>query len=127
MERTNYILSDAELRDLPDGTPCTEGGTIADFMDELAEAKRAIIETGAKPQEKRARLLLLMWAVYFLGVLRGGEEYRNTLLAKEPATEQPDFTPLTFELSGSCAQMIADDLDGLMPGELTQLWADLEF
>lgn len=127
MTREYYILDDSTLRELADGTPCTEGGSISDFMDEIRVAKKAVAETGATPRNERARLLLLMWSIYFLGVLRGGEEYRNQLLVREellaPGAERSDFTPIPFELSKSCAQMFADDLDDLPLSELNKLWA----
>ena len=129
MERKDYILDDSALRDLADTTPYSEGGLLSDFMDEAEEVVEAITKTGVKIKDERARLLFLMRGFYLLGILRGGEEYRGTLQAVEevesPGMEQTEFERVPFELSDSCADLFADDLNGLTPKEITQLWASL--
>lgn len=131
MKTINYILKDSELRDIADDTPYSEGGLLSDFMDELAEAKRASTEANVTLCSGAARLLFLVRSVYFLGVLRGGEAYREQLLAAEavsnPGMGQQTFAPVPFELSESCAQMFADDLNELTGDEMTKLWASLNF
>lgn len=131
MERIDYILENADLKDLADGTPYAEGGMLSEFMDELAEARKASAAASVTLYGGPARLLFLMRSIYFLGVLRGGEEYREQLLAVDalydPDAEHQEFDPVPFELSESCAQLFVDDLNSLSADELTQLWASLKF
>lgn len=131
MERINYILEDSHLRDIADGTPYSEGRLLSDFMDELAEARKACTEADVALCSGPARLLFLVRSVYLLGVLRGGEGYRAELLAAEyvsnPGMGQQTFAPVPFELSESCAQMFVDDLNELTGEEMAKLWASLNF
>lgn len=58
-----------------------------------------------------ARALFLMRGFYFLGILRGGEAYRASLLLNDNlnADERPT---VPFELSASCADLCVKDFEG---------------
>lgn len=131
MTREHYILDDQTIRDFTDFTPYTEGGTVPDFIDEAEEVAKAIVKTGVEFNDEQARLLFLMRGFYLLGILRGGEEYRNTLQAHHetmnPDAAQQEFQRLPFELSAFCAETFANDLNYLTSDELAQLWSVLDF
>ena len=131
MTRKDYILDDQTIREFTEFSPYTEGGTIPDFMDEAEEVAKAIAKTGVEFNDEQARLLFLMRGFYLLGILRGGEEYRNTLQAHaetlNPDTVQQEFQRIPFALSGSCAETFANDLNYLTSDELAQLWTVLDF
>lgn len=76
-----YILSDEELIELSEGCPMTEGGTLDEFVEEAAVVAQAVAVAGVdlKQLHPNSRALFLMRAFYFLGILRGGESYREEL------------------------------------------------
>ena len=71
------------------------------------------------------RLLAMMRGFYFLGVLRGGEEYRNTLQAteevNEPGTEREIIPSLPFALSELCAEDFVEEAEELRAEEWAQV------
>lgn len=107
----DYILSDEELLELSEYAPMTEGGTLEELLEEAKVVAAAIRKTGESLSglDKRAKALFYMRAFYFLGVLRGGEAYRVSLLLDDDinAEEPPQ---IDFGLSDSCAELFADDL-----------------
>lgn len=125
MDRNDYILDEQSLRDLADGTPCAEGAPLEDFLEEGKEVVRALDQVGAASKDQRVRLLAMMRGFYFLGVLRGGEEYRNTLQAKEevnePGTEGEIIPPMPFALAELCAEDFVEEAEQLDPDEWAQV------
>lgn len=114
------ILPDEELHYLSEYTPYTEGGLLSEFEEEGQRVVQAIAQANIQVTDKRARRLLLLRGFYFLGVLRGAEAYRTTILeAVNPELPAPE--PLPFELGEGCAQLFADDLNQLPRGELYRL------
>lgn len=108
-----YILSDDELFDLSESAPLTEGGTLDELLDESKEVMRAIDAAKADDGvlvDDRAWALYLMRGFYFLGILRGGEAYRATLLDDIPGADEPPAVP--FALSESCTYLFAKDFEG---------------
>lgn len=81
MNENKYILSDADIMELSEGCPMTEGGTLDEFVEEAAVVAQAVAVAGVDLQQLRpnSRALFLMRAFYFLGILRGGESYREEL------------------------------------------------
>lgn len=125
MERNDYILDEQALRELADGTPCAEGAPLEDFLEEGKEVVRALDQVGADSADQRVRLLAMMRGFYFLGVLRGGEEYRNTLQAtdevNEPGTEGEIIPPMPFVLSELCAEDFVEEAEELRAEEWAQV------
>ena len=127
----NYIvqvesnsLSDEELRFLSEYTPYAEGGLLSEFEEEGKRVMEALAQVNAEVTDKRAQQLFLLRGFYFLGVLRGAEAYRNTILDTVNPDRQ-DAEPLAFELDEGCAQLFADDLNKLPRGELERLCSAL--
>ena len=118
-------MDEQSLRDLADGTPCAEGDPLDDFLEEGKEVARALEQAGAAITDQRVRLLAMMRGFYFLGVLRGGEEYRNTLRARDevnkPGAEWELFPPLTFALSELCAEDFVEEAEALRAEEWAQV------
>ena len=69
------------------------------------ERAAMLVYAAARP----ARALFLMRGVYFLGILRGGEAYRASLLLNDNlnADERPT---VPFELSESCTDLFVQDV-----------------
>lgn len=116
MNEKKYILPDDELLDLSEAAPLTEGGTLEELLEEAQYVAEAVEKTGERlnGMDKKARALFYMRAFYFLGVLRGGEAYRASLLLDDDinAKEPPQAA---FELSDSCTELFADELH--LPGK----------
>lgn len=112
MDENEYIFSDGELFDLGESAPLTEGGQLEDLLSEARQVARAIEKTGVDLSSlwPQARALFLMRGFYFLGILRGGEAYRATLLDDIPGSAEPPEVP--FELSEVCADLCAKELEG---------------
>ena len=109
MDENKYILSDEDLFDLSESAPLTEGGLLEDLLSEAQQVAEAIKKTGVdlSALSPQARALFFMRGFYFLGILRGGEAYRATLLDDIPGADEPPTVP--FELSDSCADLCVDD------------------
>ena len=112
MNEKKYILSDDDLLELSEETPLTEGGILDDLLDAADQVAVAVRASGVNLSalDDRARSLFFMRAFYFLGVLRGGEAYRAKLLDDDDGADEPP--QVHFELSDSCADLFADDLQG---------------
>ena len=69
------------------------------------ERAAMLVYAAARP----ARALFLMRGFYFLGILRGGEAYRASLLLNDNlnADERPT---VPFELSESCTDLFVQDV-----------------
>lgn len=112
-----YILSDEDLMELSEGCPLTEGGTLEAFVDEAAVVAQAVQAAGVELQLLRpvSRALVMMRAFYFLGILRGGESYREEI----EVIDELDGGTVRNEVLGSCdfslvdwaAQDAAEELD----------------
>lgn len=112
MEENEYIFSDGDLLDLSESAPLTEGGPLSDLLSEAQAVAGAIKKTGVDLSRlcPQARALFLMRGFYFLGMLRGGEAYRATLLDDIPGAVDRPTVP--FELSEVCADLFAKELEG---------------
>lgn len=123
----NKILTDDELRSLADWTDFSEGEGIGfrELSGELAggfpAALRAVAAAASGEAERLPgpeRVLFLCRAFYFLGVLRGGEAYRDSLECDMEA-ELPE--PLPFELDDFAAADFKDGLLELKPEDRDKL------
>lgn len=113
LERKDYILGDEELRELADSTPYPEGGLLEEFLAEAAVVMEAVKIGETNCNDRRAQLLAVMRAFYFLGIRRGGEAYRSALQNAEQANGAEDVPPLSFTLDGLCADLFGEDLSAL--------------
>lgn len=123
----NKILTDDELRALADWTDFPEGEGVGfrEMSGELAGGFAAILRAVSAAVAGEAtrlpgpeRVLFLCRAFYFLGVLRGGEAYRDSLECDMEA-ELPE--PLPFELDDFAEADFADGLLELKPEDLEKL------
>lgn len=129
-QRDKGILSDAELLELADFTPFTEGEPVlmcepgwepfCCFWHEATEVAKAIAAEATRLSSGQARALFAMRGFYFLGILRGGEAYRNSLIDTET---EPEFTDLPFQLDSGAAADFVDDMNELTPELFNQLCA----
>lgn len=122
-ETGTAILTDDELLFLNESTPFTEGSGLTEFLEEAAEVAKVVNPVCATTKDNRVRLLLLMRGFYFLGVLRGGEAYRDTLTDDVDSAQKLSFD----QCSVSCTELFADDLNELSPAELAQVCAAMGF
>ena len=121
------FLSDDELRALGDWTPLGEGEGVG-FLEASGELAGGFpdalrdVAAAAGGEARRLpgpeRVLFLCRAFYFLGVLRGGEAYRDSLGCDAEA-ELPE--PLPFELDDFSAADFADGLLELKPEDRDKL------
>lgn len=111
MNSNEYILSDDELMELSEGCPMTEGGTLEELVDEAAVVAQAVAAAGVDLRQLRpsSRSLFLMRAFYFLGVLRGGESYRDELRTIDELAGGEGSCD--FALTDWLAQDAAEELD----------------
>lgn len=125
MDGKKYILSDENIRDLTDTTPFSEGDPVGFLEDgdgcgfwmaaeEVAEASAV---QAAKLPAGQARALFHMRAFYFLGVLRGAEEYRSML------TDKFELKTIPFSLDDGCSQEFRESLEAMPPEEFRRLCA----
>jgi len=105
------ILSDKDLMELSEDVPMPEGGTLEQFIGEAGVVEQAIQATGVKLPQLRptSRALFLMRAFYLLGVLRGGEAYRNAILAIHDEDWEEKDCP--FSMVGWIAEDVAENLN----------------
>lgn len=106
-----HILSDKDLMELSENVPMPEGGTLEQFTWEAGVVANAVQATGVKLQQLRpiSRALFLMRAFYLLGVLRGGESYRQKLCAIDGIDLETEECP--FSLVAWMAGDVAEGLD----------------
>ena len=121
------ILTDDELRALADWTDFSEGEGVGfrEMSGDLAGGFPTILrDVGAAVAGEATRLpgpervLFLCRSFYLLGVLRGGEAYRDSLECDMEA-ELPE--PLPFELDDFGAADFADGLLELKPEDRDKL------
>ena len=121
------ILTDDELRALADWTDFSEGEGVGfrEMSGDLAGGFPTILrDVGAAVAGEATRLpgpervLFLCRSFYLLGVLRGGEAYRDSLECDMEA-ELPE--PLPFELDDFAAADFADGLLELKPEDRDKL------
>jgi len=104
----NFLKMD--LAELSEETPFSEGDGVIEFREEAVALAAALKKTGAnlrKVQDVRRRALFLMRGFYFLGVFRGGEAARSTLLGNDEAENG------ALDLSDNCAGLFMDELKAL--------------
>lgn len=117
MRGNEYILSNEDLMELSEGCPMTEGGTLDEFVEEAAVVAQAVAVAGVDLQQLRpnSRALFLMRAFYFLGVLRGGESYREDIYVTDEMDNGEISNeirePYAFSMVAWMAQDMADELD----------------
>lgn len=118
------ILLDEEIQEFTDYTPLAEGAGLQDFQEEAAVVAKAVAELNERVPDPRARTLYMMRAFYFLGVLRGGEVYRETVRDVLEADVET-LEPIEFKLSPSGAELFAWDLNHMAAKELARLYTSL--
>lgn len=125
METKKYILSDEDIRDLTDTTPFPEGESVG-FLEDgdgcgfwlaAEEVAAASAAQAAKLTTGQARALFHMRSFYFLGVLRGAEEYRHTL------TDKFELKTIPFSLDDCCSEEFREDLENMPPEDFQRLCA----
>lgn len=106
MNGNKYILSDKDIMELSECCPMSEGGTLEDFVCEAAVVGQAVKETGVNLQQLRpiSRALFLMRAFYFLGIIRGGESYREEIYT----IDELDSGVLSSEIRKECHFSMVD-------------------
>lgn len=125
METKKYILSNEAIRNLTDTTPFSEGepvGFLEDgdgcgFWMAAEEVAVASAVQAAKLTTGQARALFHMRSFYFLGVIRGAEEYRSML------TEDMESENAPFSLDECCSQEFRESLEAMPPEEFQRLCA----
>ena len=90
IQRPAYILCDEDLKCLSEYTPYSEGDAflwvidigkkVGGFWGIAEDVAEAIAADAVHLCSGQARALLAMRAFYLLGVLRGGEAYRNLVV-----------------------------------------------
>lgn len=133
--KRDFILSDKEIVDLRDFTPFPEGDPIYFYDDDdetpilgfwgvAEEVARATAAEAAMLETGQARALLMMRSFYFLGVLRGAEEYRSYITADEHL-EDNGLEAIPFELAEGAAEDFREELDKMPPKLFKRLCAML--
>lgn len=125
MEAKKYILSDEAIRNLTDTTLFSEeqpvgfeeDGDCWGFWSAAEEVAEASAVQAAKLMTGQARALFHMRSFYFLGVLRGAEEYRSML------TEDMESENAPFSLDDGCSQEFRESLEAMPPEEFQRLCA----
>lgn len=125
MNREKYILSDEAIRELTDTTPFSEGDSVG-FLEDgdgcgfwLAAEEVAVASAvqAAKLKTGQARALFHMRSFYFLGVLRGAEEYRSML------TDDMETQNAAFSLDSDAAEEFREGLETMKPEDFQRLTA----
>ncbi len=126
LQRPAYFLSDEELLNLSEITPYSEGDgflwavdigkKVGGFWGIAETVAQATAADAAHLRSGQARALLAMRAFYFLGVLRGGEAYRNFIID----SDDPEFKELPFEVD---SEFFIDDLNDLTKEEFDSILA----
>lgn len=116
MKKNEYILSNEDLAELSECTNMPMGGTLEDFVDEASVVARAVKMVGVDLQQLRpsSRALFLAWSFYFLGVLRGGESYREEIYT----IDELNSGDLNNEVRETCAFALVDWIAQDMAEEL---------
>lgn len=116
MKKNEYILSDEDIAELSEGCPMSEGGTLEDFVEEASVVAQAVKMAGVDLQQLRpsSRALFLAWSFYFLGVLRGGESYREEIYT----IDELNSGDLNNEARETCAFALVDWIAQDMAEEL---------
>lgn len=125
MDEKKYILSNEDIRNLTDTTLFSEGDSVG-FLEDgdgcgfwLAAEEVAVASAvqAAKLTTGQARALFHMRSFYFLGVIRGAEEYRSML------TEDMESENTPFSLDNGCSQEFRESLEAMEPEEFQRLCA----
>lgn len=111
MNENKHILTDKDLMELSESVPMAEGGTMDAFISEAMVVKEAVEAVGIDLQKLRSRskALFLMRTFYLLGVLRGGEAYRDAMCLEDDVDIEIEECP--FSLDQNLAVMAAKELD----------------
>lgn len=128
LQRPAYVLSDEELKSLSEFTPYSEGDAflwvididkkVGGFWGIAEEVARATAADAVHLRSGQARALLAMRAFYLLGVLRGGEAYRNLIVDSDG--DEPEFKDLPFDVY---SELFVADLKELTPEEFNSILA----
>lgn len=125
MEANEYILSNEAIRNLTETTPFSENEPVGfeedgeswGFWFAAEQVAAASALQAAKLTTGQARALFHMRSFYFLGVLRGAEEYRSML------TENMESENAPFSLDECCSQEFRESLEAMPPEEFQRLCA----
>lgn len=128
IQRPAYILSDEDLKCLSEYTPYSEGDAflwvidigqkMGGFWGIAKDVAEAIAADAVHLCSGQARALLAMRAFYLLGVLRGGEAYRNLVVDSDG--EEPEFKDMPFEVD---SELFVEDLKELPQEEFNNILA----
>lgn len=88
------------------------------FWGIAEEVARATAADAVHLRSGQARALLAMRAFYLLGVLRGGEAYRNLIVDSDG--DEPEFKDLPFDVY---SELFVADLKELTPEEFNSILA----
>lgn len=125
MDEKKCILSDEAIRNLTDTTPFSESepvgfeedGDCWGFWSAAEEVAAMSAIQSAKLTTGQARALFHMRSFYFLGVIRGAEEYRDML------TDKFELNTIPFSLDDGCSQEFRESLEAMPPEEFQRLCA----
>lgn len=125
MDGKTYILSDEDIRNFTDTTPFSEGDSVGflegvdscGFWLAAEEVAKASAAQAAKLTTGQARALFHMRSFYFLGVLRGAEEYRS-MLTDDMKTENAPFS-----LDDYASEEFRESLEAMEPEDFQRLCA----
>lgn len=125
MDEKKYILSNETIRSFTDTTLFSEeqpvgfleDGDAFGFCQAAEEVAVASAVHAAKLTTGQARALFHMRSFYFLGVLRGAEEYRHTL------TDRFELETIPFSLDSACAEEFRESLEAMPPEDFRRLCA----
>lgn len=112
------ILDDEEIRYFGEYVPFAEGGGMDGFEEELDAVKAALVRAGVRTCQGKARYLSLMRGMYFLGVIRGAEAYRDNLLDLKKEAWRPQ---MELELDPVCAEQFEEDLRAMSKKDLAEI------
>ena len=123
LQRPAYVLSDEALLSLSEYTPYSEGDAflwvidigkkVGGFWGIAEEVARATAADAVHLRSGQA-----MRAFYLLGVLRGGEAYRNLIVDSDG--DEPEFKDLPFDVY---SELFVADLKELTPEEFNSILA----
>ncbi len=120
IENRKFLLTNEYMPYLSESV---EGGTMFDFCDEFQAVSDALHTCGVDIASMRPklRLLFVLRAFYLLGMLRGGESYREDMLVEYDLLDDVEFEPCKFALDEICADKAKDDLEATDPNEINKL------
>ena len=112
------VLDDKEIQYFGEYVPFAEGGGMDGFEEELDAVKAALARAGVRICQGKAGYLSLMRGMYFLGVMRGAEAYRDNLLDLKKEAWRPQ---MELELDPVCAERFEEDLRAMSKKDLSEI------